>query len=84
MKLKNSLESYSKVEFLELLQEIFDAKGTDEYQDSLLDNFIAVTQHPAGSDLIYYPETPADSTPERIAEIVKEWRLSQGLEHFKE
>ncbi|TOO02652.1 bacteriocin immunity protein, partial [Vibrio parahaemolyticus] len=49
----------------------------------LLENFIATTEHPDGSDLIYYPENSEDGTPENIVRIVKEWRLSQGLPCFK-
>ncbi|NMT56124.1 bacteriocin immunity protein, partial [Vibrio parahaemolyticus] len=53
------------------------------YQDELLENFIAITEHPEGSDLIYYPENPEDGKSESIVRIVKEWRLSQGLPGFK-
>ncbi|MGR5112550.1 bacteriocin immunity protein [Vibrio jasicida] len=42
-----------------------------------------ITQHPEGSDLIYYSENPEDGTPENIVKIVKEWNLLQGLPYFK-
>ena len=58
-------------------------KETDDLLDLLLDRFEELTEHPLGTDLIYYPETPEDGTPERITEIVKEWRESQGLPCFK-
>lgn len=83
MRLRDSLEDYTEVEFLELINIIVSAEGTDEYQDELLENFIATTGHPDGSDLIYYPENPEDGTPESIVRIVKEWRLSEGLPCFK-
>lgn len=78
------LQDYTEAEFLRLVSEIIEAKGTDAYQDELLENFIQMTEHPEGSDLIYYPESVADATPERIVEIVKEWRSSQGLPGFKD
>ncbi|WP_422836636.1 bacteriocin immunity protein [Aliivibrio salmonicida] len=46
--------------------------------------FEKLTQHPDGSDLIFYPENLGDDSPERITEIVKEWRESQGLSSFKD
>ena len=83
MKLHGRLENYTESEFLELLNTIINAEGSDDFQDELLENFIATTEHPDGSDLIYYPENPEDGTPENIVRIVKEWRLSQGLPVFK-
>lgn len=83
MKLKDAISSYTEVEFINLINEIIEAKGTDDYQDELLEHFCKISQHPDGSDLIYYPETDEDGTPERIVEIVKNWRESQGLSSFK-
>ncbi|CAH1544989.1 colicin-E8 immunity protein [Vibrio harveyi] len=83
MRLHDRLEDYTELEFLELLNTIISAEGSDEYQDELLENFIATTEHPEGSDLIYYPENPEDGKSESIVRIVKEWRLSQGLPGFK-
>ncbi|SHO54491.1 bacteriocin immunity protein [Vibrio quintilis] len=84
MDLKATISEYSESDFCHLLNEIIEAQGSDAYQDELLENFISVTEHPDGSDLIYYPDNPADATPERIVEIVKAWRNSQGLPGFKE
>ena len=52
MDLKNRFEDYTEAEFTHLVSEIGSAYGGDSYQDKLLENFIAVTQHPDGSDLI--------------------------------
>lgn len=60
-------------------------KGEEVYShhmsvmDQFLEHFIQITEHPLGSDLIYYPENPAEATPERILETVKEWRARNGL-----
>ncbi|MGF1723446.1 bacteriocin immunity protein [Photobacterium nomapromontoriensis] len=83
MKNKERFQDYTLSEFLELLNEIFESKGSDKYQDELLEHFITITAHPDGSDLIYYPEKEEDGTPERIVEIVKAWRESKGLPLFK-
>lgn len=77
--LKDQFSEYTESEFLYLLADIVKANGSEEYQDQLLEHFIQITKHPLGSDLIYYPEHPADATPERILEIVKEWHARNGL-----
>ncbi|ELC3302011.1 bacteriocin immunity protein, partial [Salmonella enterica] len=33
---------------------------------------------------IFYPENSGDEEPEKILQIVKEWRRSQGLPLFKD
>ncbi|EGQ9120265.1 TPA: bacteriocin immunity protein [Vibrio parahaemolyticus] len=84
--MKNSITDFSEVEFLQFVEEIFkeNVSDTDDVLDELLEQFEDITQHPDGTDLIYYPETPEDGTPENIVRIVKEWRLAQGLACFKD
>ena len=84
LKRKNTLSAYTEADFINLLDEIIESKGSDDYQDKLLEHFILITEHPAGSDLIYYLENPGEDTPEGIVKIVKDWRASQGLPCFKE
>lgn len=82
---KNTITDYTRNEFLDLLKKITKADtSTEKELDDLVDYFERITEHPDGSDLIYYPEKSGDDTPERITEIVKEWRESQGLPCFKE
>jgi len=83
--MKTDLTQYTEDEFKQFIEKIFkeNASSTDDNLDPLLDLFEEMTQHPDGSDLIYYPENEGDDTPERIVEIVKEWRASQGLPGFK-
>ncbi len=84
--MKNSITDFSEVEFLQFVEEIFkeNVSDTDDVLDELLEQFEDITQHPDGTDLIYYPETHEDGTPENIVRIVKEWRLAQGLACFKD
>lgn len=79
--LKASITDYSEGEFLKLIEEICSATGDEEYQDDLLENFILVSEHPAGSDLIYYPESGIAS-PREILETVVKWRRSNNLPLF--
>ncbi|MBS5838238.1 MAG: bacteriocin immunity protein [Pseudomonas sp.] len=50
----------------------------------MLDEFERLTEHPAGSDLIYYPEDGADNSAEGITQTIKEWRAENGLPGFKD
>ncbi|ECC3295522.1 bacteriocin immunity protein [Salmonella enterica subsp. enterica] len=90
---KEKLEDYTEREFLELLEEIGNdtrkeqnLKG-DELENYIIyvvNHFIRITEHPAQSDLIFYPKKPEDGEPKNILKIVKEWRRSQGLPLFKD
>ncbi|EBY0372513.1 bacteriocin immunity protein, partial [Salmonella enterica] len=90
---KEKINDYTECEFLEMLEEIINATSKDKslkgkklenYLDALVDHFIEITEHPAQSDLIFYPEDPEDSESQNILKIVKEWRRSQGLPLFKD
>jgi hypothetical protein len=82
--MKNDISDYSQSEFFQLVSKIcvVDYATEQEHIDAVL-HFEEMTEHPDGSDLIYYPENLEDGTPENIVRIVKEWRLSQGLPCFK-
>ena len=90
---KEKLEDYTEREFLELLEEIRSdtrkekkLKGDEleNYIINVVNHFIHITEHPAQSDLIFYPEKPEDGEIENIIKIVKDWRRSQGLPLFKD
>jgi hypothetical protein len=85
MELKNSISEYSESEFLKLLQTICDAEAeTEEEHSTLIDQFEKITEHPSGSDLIYFPEDGEDDSPEGILKTVKEWRAKNGKPGFKQ
>ncbi|CAM3699901.1 MULTISPECIES: bacteriocin immunity protein [Rahnella] len=83
MLLKERFEDYSEAEFIALVKDIFDVHGSESYQDSLLDNFSRVTEHPSGTDLIFYPEGDKIVTPESVIAEIKQWRVSAGKPLFK-
>ncbi|WNJ94824.1 bacteriocin immunity protein [Vibrio ruber] len=84
--MKQTINEFSELEFTQFVEQIFkeNVAETDDVLDELLEKFESLTEHPDGSDLFYYPDDPADATPERIVEIVKQWRMSQGLPCFKD
>lgn len=84
--MEKRISEYTEAEFISFLQEIFTANknAPDEVLDPMLDTLEQLTEHPAGPDLIYYPEEVADHSPEGITQTVKEWRAANGLPGFKE
>ena len=80
--LRTSITEYSEDEFLQLIEEIFGAKAGEHYQDELLENFVLVSEHPDGSDLIFYPESGNDS-PREVLKAVVAWRRNNGLPSFR-
>ena len=83
--MKNQISEYSELKFVKLVTDICEVNTSNEQDHAdLVMHFCQITEHPDGSDLIYYPEDPEDATPERITEIVREWRTSQGLPCFKD
>lgn len=85
MKLKPSITEYTEAEFLEFLAYLdeVNASEPDEVLDPLLDHFELVTEHPSGTDLLYWPTSPELSEPEAIIKIVKQWREENGKPGFK-
>ena len=79
------LSDYTEKEFLELVRKICNADApTEEDENRLVREFKRLTEHPAGSDLIFYPEEGKDYSSEGIVREVKEWRKENGKSGFKE
>lgn len=85
MGFKSGFSEYTEAEFLEFMKEVFreNIAGTDERLDVLLKHFEDVTEHPEGTDLIYYASSDVECTPEAITKRVKEWRAANGKPGFK-
>ncbi|MBW3503057.1 bacteriocin immunity protein [Pseudomonas sp. NKUCC02_KPG] len=85
MSLKSSFSEYTEAEFLEFMETVFqeNVAEADERLDILLEHFEKITEHPEGTDLIYYAASDLDSTPEAITKKVKEWRAANGKPGFK-
>jgi hypothetical protein len=82
--MKNTFNEYTESEFVALLQRIINHDGTEPEVDKLVLLFEEVSEHPDGSDLIFYPEDGADDSASGITQTVKEWRATQGMFGFKE
>ena len=64
MKLKQSFSEHTRDDFLLLMKEILkeNTAPTDERLDKLLQHFELITEHPKGTDLIYYAASDTEST----------------------
>jgi hypothetical protein len=82
---KNSISEFTELEFLEFITSITNPPNNISEQDLDLHimRFKSLSEHPNGSDLIYWPEADGLDTPEEIVRIIKEWRAANGKPGFK-
>ncbi|WP_223487864.1 bacteriocin immunity protein [Pseudomonas sp. A-RE-19] len=83
MTLKSSVSDYTEEEFIRLLQCIIGNEESEEEENRLVHHFNTICEHPAGSDLIFYPEDDADDSAEGITRTLKDWRAAHGLPGFR-
>ncbi|MHC8290690.1 bacteriocin immunity protein [Pseudomonas sp. XS1P51] len=80
----SNISDYTEEEFLEFLTGICNSEyATEKEQIDAVLLFEALTEHPDGSDLIYYADSDDDSTPAAIIKKVKAWRTANGKPGFK-
>ncbi|WP_397457614.1 bacteriocin immunity protein [Pseudomonas asplenii] len=81
--MKTALNEMTEPEFLLFVQKIYNADypSEEEQTDAVL-KFEEISEHPSGSDLLYYPED-GKSGPEAVVKEVKEWRAANGKPGFK-
>lgn len=81
---ERSFEDYTEIEFLRFLKKICAADyASESAHDSAILEFERVSEHPDGSDLIYYPRGMKTDTPEGIVDKIKVWRAKNGKPGFK-
>ena len=87
MKNKN-LPDYTEKEFLDFITNIYYVNKvfypTEYAHSAAVEEFERLTEHPNGSDLIYYPNTDQEDSPNGILGEVKKWRAENGKPGFKE
>ena len=85
--MKKTISDYTEAQFASFIQDIFVANSSGasgEVMADFLDQFCEIADHPAGTDLIYYPEEGADDSAEGITQTVKTWRAANSLPGFKD
>ncbi|QHM77458.1 Colicin-E2 immunity protein [Mixta theicola] len=82
---KKSITDYTEQEFLEFVWKIWNSEQlTEQEENTLVDEFRRLTEHPDGSNLIFYPRDDREDSPEGIVQEVKEWRARNGKPGFKD
>lgn len=66
-----------------ILENISDPDADEKQLDDLVDEFERLTEHPSGSDLMFWPAPGSDASIEGILNEVERWRLENGLPGFK-
>lgn len=78
------IEDVSEADFLAFVKKIYSASyKTERQHGQAVVQFNQMSEHPCGSDLIYYPAPLADHSPEGIVQTIKEWRAANGKPGFK-
>lgn len=78
------LSEYTENEFLLFVKKICSSEyPTEDEQIRAVLDFERLTEHPDGSDLIYYAPSERESTPEIILEKIKAWRAANEKPGFK-
>ncbi|AWK41698.1 bacteriocin immunity protein [Photorhabdus laumondii subsp. laumondii] len=84
MKLNKKLEDYTEAEFLEFARKVCNADyATEDEANVAVQDFIRLSEHPDGTDILFYPSSGQDDSPEGIVKQIKEWRAKSGKPGFK-
>ncbi|QXG47406.1 bacteriocin immunity protein [Pseudomonas viridiflava] len=86
---KDRIEDYTEEEFLEFLKgfssehsQLFGEEFI-KHMDRSIEHFVKITEHPAKTDVIFYPEDDQEDSPEGILNTIKKWRAKNGKPGFK-
>ncbi|MCY1405080.1 Colicin-E2 immunity protein [compost metagenome] len=81
--MSNSLSEMSELEFLTFVKKVYhDEYATEKEHIAAVFEFERLTEHPDGSDLLFYPEEGKDG-PEAVVQEIKAWRAANGKPGFK-
>lgn len=81
--MKPSISDFTEREFLDFVVKIYNVDyRTDRDHLNAIFEFKRITEHPKGSDLLYYPE-PGKQGPQAIVTEVKAWRAAHNKPGFK-
>ncbi|WP_325437887.1 bacteriocin immunity protein [Pseudomonas nitroreducens] len=84
LEIKSSISDYTEEEFLEIAREVCSADyGSEQLADLAVEEFVRLSEHPDGTDIIFYPPQGADDSPEGIIKRIKDWRSANGRPGFK-
>jgi hypothetical protein len=81
--MSRSISDMTELEFLNFVKKVYhDEYATEKEHTAAILEFKRLSEHPAGSDLLYYPEE-GKIGPEAAVQEVKAWRAANGKPGFK-
>lgn len=84
MKFKSKFEEYTESEFIALINRLVEGDYSSEREhDAIVDNIVKISEHPSGSDILYYPAEGVEDSPAGALKAIKEWRAANGKPGFK-
>ncbi|RON40502.1 bacteriocin immunity protein [Pseudomonas brassicacearum] len=84
MTIKDRYEDYTESESLNIINRLFQGRFSSEKEhDAFVDNIVSTSEHPNGTDILYYPEEGVEYGPERVLKAIKTWRAANGKPGFK-
>lgn len=84
MSLKNKFEEYTESEYKTLIQRLFDGEYSSEKElDGIVENIVNTSEHPNGSDILYFPSEGIEDSPSGVLATIKQWRAANGKPGFK-
>lgn len=80
---KKALADFTRAEFLQFVDDT-SRVIEPENNDLWVDHFISLVPHPAGSDLLFWPEEGADDSPEGIVAEIERYCIQNNLPCFSD
>ena len=75
------ITDFTEAEFLSFVEDICnDTYPSEKAHMAAVAEFERLSEHPSGSDLIYYPE----GGPVAVVQEIKEWRKANGKPGFRD
>jgi len=81
---KKRLSDYTEEEFIAALNWFWNEDITEDEESQFVDQFNELVEQPAKSDLIFYPETDREDSPQGIVNEIKRWYHEKGRVCFRE
>nr|WP_318382538.1 bacteriocin immunity protein [uncultured Enterobacter sp.] len=79
----NEITDFTEAEFLKFVEDICnDTYPTEKAHMAAVAEFERLSEHPSGSDLLYYPEE-GKGGPLAVVQEIKEWRKANGKPGFR-
>jgi hypothetical protein len=84
MVFKNKFEDYTEAEYISLINRLVEGDYSSEKEhDEIVDNIVSTSEHPNGTDILYYPEDGVEDSPDGVLKAIKRWRAENGKPLFK-